>query len=147
MSKMTSRMKHSYDAEPAVLFRALGSAALGASATEGSSVIDIHKLVDAYWEDGLELADKRFDVVIVVEAVTVAAAVSLAVQVDDAADMASAVAVKTYSDPAVGAYTVPIDGDDLANLIANPSHMRILATTGVGDDLTYAAWLVQHAKA
>lgn len=145
MSKMTSRVKHNYDVDPAALFRALGSAAVTSDA--GSSVLSIHKLATAYWDDGAENADKRFDIVIIVEATTVTNAISLQVQVDDASDMGSAVAIKSYSDPAVGRYVVPVDADDLANAIANPSHMRIYIDLGASDSITYAAWIAPVAKA
>lgn len=142
---MTSRVKHSYDAEPAVLFRALGSAQL--TVTGGSSVLDLHKLSAAYWQGDEEIADKRFDVVIMVEQVSITTGISLAVQVDDAADMASAVTVQTITDPAVGEYVVAVDADTAAKLIAGASHIRVNATLGVSDTLTYAAWIVPHASA
>jgi hypothetical protein len=86
MAKMTSAVKHSYDVDPKVLFRALGSAAV--TADGGSDVLSIHALTAAYWQTDGEVADKRFDVVIVVEATTVTNAIALKLQVDDADDMA-----------------------------------------------------------
>ena len=145
MSKMTSRVKHNYDIDPAALFRALGSAAV--TADGGSDVLSIHQLATAYWDDGSENADKRFDIVLFVEAITVTNAVNVNIEVDDAADMASAVTFKTFLDPAVGVYTIPVDADALADAIADPTHMRVDIDLGVSDSITYAAWIAPAAKA
>ena len=142
---MTSRVKHQYDAEPAALFRALGSAAVVADG--GSDVLSIHQLSAAYWQGDNENADKRFDVVVVVEATTVTTGISLQVQADDAADMASAVALASLTDPAPGVYTFSFNADQIADQIADPSHMRVFIDLGASDSITYAAWIVPHAKA
>jgi hypothetical protein len=145
MAKMTSAVKHSYDVDPKVLFRALGSAAV--TADGGSDVLSIHALTAAYWQTDGEVADKRFDVVIVVEATTVTNAIALKLQVDDADDMGSAVDVFSLSDPAVGTYTIPVDADQLEALIANPSHVRMYVDLGASDSINYSAWIVPSAKA
>lgn len=142
---MTSRVKHSYDVDPKALFRALGSAAVVADG--GSDVLSIHQLSAAYWQGDNEVADKRFDVVLVVEAITVTTGITISLQVDDAADMASAVNADALTDPAVGVYTFPVDADQLAALIADPSHVRMFVDLGASDSITYAAWIVPHAKA
>ncbi len=140
---LSSKVRHSFDAEPKVMLRDAAAAAV--TATKSETGISLDTLKAAYWQ-GNETPQQTFAAIINVSAVdktTGDETYVFTIQVDSVLAFSdSPVTIATLTVNAAGVYVVNLDGPTIDALDVNAAFIRVTATlAGTTPILSYGAWL------